>query len=54
MESLIEELKEKLNKMSDEELDELIQRCKKYEGIGPTVEEYLEYVKTLDDSIYID
>ena len=52
MESLAEEFKKKLEKMSNEELDELIESCKKYRGVGPTVEEYIEFVKTLDNSIY--
>ena len=54
MESLVEELEKKLENMSDEELDELMKSCRKYNGIGPTVEEYIEYVKTLDNSIYIE
>jgi preprotein translocase subunit Sss1 len=52
MESLAEELEKKLENMSDEELDELVKICRKYNGIGPTVEEYIEYAKTLYNSIY--
>lgn len=42
MTDLAEKFKEALAKMSEEELKELIKKCEQYNGIGPTVDEYLK------------
>lgn len=52
MDNLVEELKKNLDAMSDEELDALVESLKPYSKIGPTVEEYIEYVENLNNSIY--
>ena len=52
MDNLVEELKKNLDAMSDEELDALVESLKPYSKIGPTVEEYVEYVENLNNSIY--
>lgn len=52
MDNLVEELKKNLDAMSDEELDALVESLKPYSEIGPTVEEYIEYVENLNNSIY--
>ena len=52
MGKLVEELKKNLDAMSDEELDALVESLKPYSEIGPTVEEYIEYVENLNNSIY--
>ena len=52
MGNLVEELKKNLDAMSDEELDAIVESLKQYRDIGPTVEEYIEYVENLNNSIY--
>ena len=46
MNNLSEEFKKALDRMSNEEIDELIQRCSEFE-YGPTVDEYIYYVKNI-------
>ena len=60
MSKILEELKKKLDSMTQEELDEEWERLKHYNEIGPTVEEYFEslkkyglYPKELDNESYI-
>lgn len=45
MSKLIEELKKKLDSMTQEELDQEWEELKKYNDYGPTVEEYFEGLK---------
>ena len=52
MNNLSEELKKALDRMSSEEITELKEKCSKYSGIGPTVEEYIYYVKNINNGIY--
>lgn len=54
MTSLAEEFKRALDNMSDEEINELKERCSEYSGIGPTVDEYINFVKSIDNGIYIE
>ena len=45
MSKIIEELKKKLDSMTQEELDQEWEKLKKYNDIGPTIEEYIEDLK---------
>ena len=45
MSKILEDLKKKLDSMTQEELDEEWERLKHYNEIGPTVEEYFENLK---------
>lgn len=56
MSKLVEELKKKLDSMTQEELDQEWEKLKHYNEIGPTVDEYFEslkkyglYLKELDN-----
>jgi len=44
MSKILEELKKKLDSMTQEELDEEWERLKHYNEIGPTVDEYFEWI----------
>ena len=46
MSNLIDRLKERLNSMSQEELNEEWEKLKEY-NIGPTVDEYIDGLKTI-------
>ena len=45
MSKILEELEEKLNSMTQEELDAEWEELKKFNNVGPTVEEYFESLK---------
>ena len=45
MSKIIEELKNKLDSMSQEELDAEWKKLEKYNMMGPTVDEYIEELK---------
>lgn len=45
MSKIIDELKKKLDSMSQEELDAEWKKLKKYNMMGPTVDEYIEKLK---------
>lgn len=45
MSKLVEELKNKLDSMTQEELDEEWKKLEKWNNVGPTVEEYFEGLK---------
>lgn len=45
MSKIVEELKKKLESMSQEELDAEWEKLKHYNNCGPTVEEYFEELK---------
>ena len=45
MSKLVEELKKKLDSMTQEELDQEWEKLKEWNNVGPTVEEYLENLK---------
>lgn len=51
MKNLAEKFKRALDNMSDEEINELKERCSEFK-YGPTVDEYLEYVNNVNNSIY--
>ena len=48
MSKWLEELKDKLDSMTQEELDKKWEELKKYNDCGPTVEEYFEDLKKRD------
>jgi hypothetical protein len=48
MSKLLEELEKKLNSMTKEELDAEWEELKKWNNVGPTVEEYFESLKEAD------
>lgn len=45
MSKILEELKKKLDSMTQEELDAKWEKLKPYNDIGPTVDEYFEGLK---------
>lgn len=45
MNKILEELEEKLNSMTQEELNAEWEELKKWNNVGPTVEEYFESLK---------
>ena len=45
MSKLLEELEKKLNSMTKEELDAEWEELKKWNNVGPTVDEYFESLK---------
>lgn len=45
MSKLVEELKKKLDSMTQEELDQEWEELKKYNDCGPTVDEYFDSLK---------
>ena len=45
MSKLLKEFKKKLDSMSKEELDKEWEKLKKYNNIGPTVDEYFDGLK---------
>ena len=48
MNKLLKEFKKKLDSMSQEELDAEWEELKKWNNVGPTVEEYFESLKRYD------
>ncbi len=50
MSKLLEELEKKLNSMTKEELDAEWEELKKWNNVGPTVDEYFESLKR--DGLY--
>jgi len=45
MSKIVENLKKKLNSMSQEELDTEWEKLKKYRDVGPTIDEYIDELK---------